>query len=123
MKPTMKNQKIRRKHEIRYHKIKTINKVGNVKYIEHPCFVFLEIDGMYNFVSLTHSEFIEGVIVIKLRKNPNPEDNRDSFYVAEIKVAKKEEFQKIIKHWKLNSEDEMDIRKLYDETKKDDPAA
>ena len=113
-------QNLRRIKEIRFHKIKTITKNGYIKYIEHPCYVFLENDDCYIYVTLTHSDKVEDFLVIKLRKNPNPKDERDSYYVADVRIDSKAEFARMLKGWKLDPLDDEDIRKLLDDlTEKD----
>lgn len=79
----------------------------------HPAYVFLENDNIFIYVTLTHSDDVEGVTLIKLRKNPNPKDKRDSYYVAEIKEDKRNEFSKIKKGWELDESDDRDIRKMF----------
>lgn len=78
MKKKSKNAHLKRKKEFRLRKIN----VGNKK-IKHPAYVFLEMGNVYIFVNLTHSKEIKNKIVLKLKKNPNPKDNADSYYVEE----------------------------------------
>ena len=117
MKRKTKKQTIKKKKEFRYHNIVTFNKRGKKIKIRHPTYVFLEKGNIYVYVSITHSSEIKGTILIKLRKNPNPKDKRESYWVAKIKNDRKDTFGKREKNWKINPQDDEDIRNLK---KKDD---
>lgn len=118
MKKKNKNATIRKKKEFRYHKVKVKNKSGKDIDIKHPCYIFLQIGNIYIYVSLTHSSIINGLILIELRENPNSLDLRKSYWIQEIKADLKSTFTKVLKKWKINKDDDADIRNLFD--KKDD---
>lgn len=113
MKKKSKKQVIRKKKEFRYHNIEITNGNGTITKIRHPSYVFLEKGNIYIYVSITHSDNIENVIVIKLRKNPNPRDKRDSYRISEIKEDTKDRFSKRLKKWVMDLEDDEDIRKEF----------
>lgn len=114
MKKKNKNATIRKKKEFRYHKVKVKNKSGKDIDIKHPCYIFLQIGNIYIYVSLTHSSNINGLILIELRENPNSLDLRKSYWIQEIKADLKSTFTKVLKKWKINKDDDADIRNLFD---------
>ena len=85
MKKKSKKAIIRKKKEFRYHKIPVKSTKGKIHNIRHPVYVFLEKGNIFIYVSITHSDHIDNTIVIQLRNNPNPNDKRESYWVAEIK--------------------------------------
>ena len=87
--------------------------------MRHPVYIIIEKGNVYVYVSLTHSNEIEGKIVIKLKKNPNPDDYRDSYYVLEIHEDTKDKFGSRLQGWVIDPSDDEKIRELY---KKDDSA-
>ena len=122
MKSNRKLKQFKRKKEFRYKDIEVKTKAGKIKHIKHPAFIFLEKEEMYIYVTLTHSKNVPGCIVIKLKKNPNPNDETDSYYVAEIKMDNKIKFGSRILNWKMSTDDEKEIRNFFDKIK-DDSAA
>ena len=117
MKKKSKKAIIRKKKEFRYHKIPVKSKNGKTYEIYHPTYVFLEKGNIYIYVSITHSNHINDKIIIQLRQNPNPKDKRESYWVAKIKNDRKDTFGKREKNWKIDPQDDEDIRNLK---KKDD---
>ena len=86
MKRKSKNQAARKRKEFRYHNIDIVNQNGTITRIRHPSYVFLEKGNIYIYISITHSDNVENAIVIKLRNNPNPNDKRDSYRIAESDI-------------------------------------
>ena len=84
--------KPKRKNEFRYHDLLIKTKTGKKKKIKHPSYVWQERGNVYDYHSITHSSDIEGVELIKLRKNPNPSDKRDSYYDSKSKSDIKSSF-------------------------------
>ena len=113
MKSKSKKQKVRKRKEFRYHNIEIVNDNSAIKKIRHPSYIFLQKGNLYIYVSMTHSNLVKNEIVIKLRKNPNPEDNRESFWIVEIKADTKDKFGKRLVKWVIDIEDDADIRKEY----------
>ena len=113
MKRKTKNQIAKKKKEFRYHNIEIVNENGSITKIRHPSYVFLEKGNIYIYISITHSDNVENAIVIKLRKNPNPQDKRDSYRIAEIKEDTKDRFSKRLKKWVMDCEDDKEIREEY----------
>ena len=113
MKRKAKKRVVRKRKEFRYHNIEVIKGNGTITNIKHPSYVFLEKGNIYIYISITHSDNVENAIVIKLRKNPNPHDNEDSYRIAEIKEDTKDRFGKRLKKWVMDLEDDQDIREEY----------
>ena len=114
MKSKSKNQIVRKRKEFRYHNVEIVNNNGTITRIRHPSYVFLEKGNIYIYISITHSDNVENSIVIKLRKNPNPNDKRESYRIAEIKEDTKDRFNRNLKKWVMDIEDDKDIRKEYE---------
>lgn len=120
MKKKSKHAKYKKKSEFRYHSIAVKN--AKKKTQRHPTYIFLEKGNLYIYVTITHSSKIENYLLIKLRKNPNPKDSTDSYYVAEVKTDTKDTFSANQAKWKIDPIDDKDIRELFNLTKKDDSA-
>lgn len=114
-----KNKRTKTKNEIRYHLVKVKSKAGKILLINHPAFVFMEKDNIYLYVTITHSNKIENLVVIKLSKNPNPNDKKESFWVAEIREDEKKIFGKRHSNWKVAEDDIQSILKFYELYKKE----
>ena len=114
MKKKAKKQIFKRKKEFRYHNVEIVNNNGTTTKIRHPSYVFLEKGNIYIYISITHSDNVENSIVIKLRKNPNPNDKRESYRITEIKEDTKDRFSKRLKKWVMDIEDDKDIREEYE---------
>ena len=117
------NQKPRKKNEFRYHDVVVTKPFKHKsKIIRHPAYVFLEKDDMYVYVPITHSQKVQNLIVIKLRKNPNPNDERNSYVVIDIKEDPKHSFGDKLKGWSIDPEDEKEIREEYKKLDKQNQA-
>lgn len=92
---------IKKKQEFRYHPEIYISRNGRIIYIVHPAFIILEENGNYIYVTITHSKKVKGKVVLKLNSNPNPKDNKEAYWVMEIRCDKKERFGKKRKKWEL----------------------
>ncbi len=110
MKQKLKKAKLKRKSEFRYHKEVVIKKNGKIIKLIHPAYIIFEKGNVFIYVSITHSNNIENMIVIKLRKNPNPNDNQPSYYIDEIKEDRKDKFGSRHKNWIIDIEDDIEIR-------------
>jgi len=113
MKSKSKHATQERKKDFRYTNVEF--KINNsIIKIRHPAYVIIKKGNIYLYVIITHSSEIDGKLVIKLKNNPNPNDIKDSYYIAEIKIDKKDKFGKRIKGWKMNPLDDLEIRKLLE---------
>ena len=113
MKKKNKKPVLRKKKEFRYHNVRIINKSGKQKLLRHPAYVFYEKGNVYIYVSITHSTNVDSVVLIKLRKNPNPKDKRNSFWLVEVKEDTKDRFGRRLLGWNLDERDDLDIRNNY----------
>ena len=113
MKKKSKKQALRKKKEFRYHNVNIMNLDGKTISIKHPTYVFLEKGNLYFYVVITHSNHVKDYLVIELRENSNPNDSKKSYWVAEVKEDTKDRFKKKEKDWKINQDDDNDIRNFY----------
>ena len=113
MKRKSKNQATKKRKEFRFHNIELINVNGVKTKIRHPAYVFLEKGNAYIYISITHSSSVENKIVIKLRKNPNPKDDKDSYWVVDVKEDTKDTFGKRQRGWLMDEKDDEEIREEY----------
>ena len=114
MKQKSKHQMLRRKKEFRFHSVELISDSGKAIRIRHPSYVFLERGNIYIYVTITHSDNIGNGVVVKLRKNPNPNDDRESYRVVGIKEDTKDKFGRREEGWKMDDSDDQDIRDEYE---------
>ena len=115
MKKKNKHVRLKRKNEFRFHKVEVKTKKGTFLRIKHPSYILLESGNVYIYVTLTHSNHVKDHMVIKLRKNPNPNDARDAYRVVEFREDTRDRFGKRMRGWKIDSLDKDDI---FDEYKK-----
>ena len=113
MKSKSKSLTLKKKKDFRYHNIQVLTKKGATKNIRHPTYVFYERGNIYIYMPLTHSKCVPNLVVVKLKKNPNPNDTRDSYLVVDIKEDSKSTFGKRRKKWKMSLLDDIKIRKMY----------
>ena len=113
MKQKSNKQVIKKKSEFRFRKIETINKRGRKRMIRHPTYIFYEKGNLYIYVPLTHSSKVTNRVVIRLRINPNPRDPQLSYRVKEVSEDTKDRFGRRRKGWKMDKQDDLDIREEY----------
>lgn len=118
MKKRNRHAHLKRAHEFRYHSVLTKNRKGKSLKISHPSYVFLEKGNVYIYVTITHSSKVEDHVVIKLRKNPNPLDKKDAYYVVDVKQDTKDRFGRRHDDWRIDPEDDLDIQKLFKNKKR-----
>ena len=109
MKSKSKHAQPKRKKEFRFKSIS----ISKNKKMRHPAYVFLEKGNIYIYVNLTHSNNIDGKVIIKLSKNPDPNDKRDSYFIEEIHEDTKDNFGRRLLGWEMDPIDDQIIRKLY----------
>lgn len=113
MKKRSRNQPLRKKKEFRFHNVDVITSGNQIRKIRHPAYIFFEKGNIFIYVSITHSNNVNNYLVIKLNKNPNPQDKRDSYWVAEIKKDTKDRFSRRQEKWKIDQIDDESIREFY----------
>ena len=111
----IKNLKTRRKNEIRYHSVEVKTRNGEAISINHPAYIFMEQGDIYIYVTITHSNKVNDCLVVKLTKNPNPNDKTMSFWVAEIRKDNKKNFGKRHNNWAISEEDRKVILEFYNQ--------
>ena len=98
----MKHKKqLKKKSEIRLHNVELKNRNNQLINIMHPAYIFLENNQVFIYVTLTHSDKVRELLTIRLKRNPNPNDRKDAYWVAEIRSDKKENFTKIKKKMEI----------------------
>ena len=113
MKKKNKHAQLKRRKEFRFHDVELTTPNGKKKNIAHPAYVFLQHGNVYIYAIITHSNNVQNRVLIKLKKNPNPEDQRDVYVVDEIKQDTKDRFGKKRIGWELDPDDDLLIRSLY----------
>lgn len=95
----VKNQKPTKKDEIRKNKKNS-----------HPAYIYEKVGNRYKYIGLTHSPTTQGVRNIKLEKNPNPNDNRDSYARPKSETGATHEWKKPEATWKLSKQDKEKLK-------------
>jgi len=87
---------------------------------KHPACVKQNKDSTYNALSMTHQSKSFGNQNIKLNKNPNKKDNRDSFVQPRVYIAEESNFKKGYElNWSnLDKKQANRLLKILDKTKK-----
>ena len=116
MNPNDAKKKLKRKSEFRFHSVTIKVKKGKRKINKHPAYVFFQNGNLYIYVQLTHSKRIKGKVLIKMKKNPNPSDNRDSYYIEEVYEDDKSRFGKKKNKWVIDEKDEKKIREYKEKS-------
>ena len=126
MKKKSKKARLKRKKEFRFHVVEVITRKGRKKNVRHPAYVFLEKGNLYIYVIVTHQKRVRDYMVIKLEKNPNPEDTTNAYVVMDVQKDLKSSFSERYSKWSITDKDDQLIRKFFDsveddQKEKDDP--
>ena len=79
----------------------------------HPAYVIRKNGGNYDYIGLTHSPVTDNKKNIRLRKNPNPKDNRISYMRPFFRSGPIKKFsRKRIRGWKFSKRDKKKIRRV-----------
>lgn len=105
-----KSTQLKKRNEFRFKAVNVKTPIGRIKKIKHPAYVFYEKGNLYIYVTITHSSAVNDYLVIKLQKNPNPNDNKDAYVVLDVRTDIKSSFGARHKDWKISSFDEQMIR-------------
>lgn len=109
--------KVKYLNEFRDHKIDTKNKYGQKKKIKHPAYIWQSRGNLFDYHSITHTNAREmnkknpNVKLRELTKNPNPKDNRRSYYDTMSKSDIKSNFGRPHKKWKISESDKAKLHK------------
>lgn len=79
----------------------------------HPAYIYAKIGNKFIYLGITHSAIDSktGELNIKLDKNPNPFDSRNSYIKSKSEMLKENKFAKPYKNWKFS---DSDIQKIED---------
>ena len=78
----------------------------------HPTYIYKKVGDDYYFIGITHSDVTQGAKNIKLDKNPNPNDKRDSYFRHFASKDKTSKFGKKKKGWRLSFKDRLKAKKI-----------
>lgn len=84
----------------------------------HPTYIYKRVGDKYFFIGITHSEITDGVRNIKLDKNPNPLDTKESFVRPFSSEEEIDKFGSKKKKWRLSKGDRKKLRKIKKNHKK-----
>ena len=97
--------KVKRQKEIKK------NEFRKNKVTRHPAYIYARIGNEYKFIGLTHSPITDNVKNIKLEKNPNPHDNKSSYFRPKAEKDKVNKFKKKEIGWFFSKKDKENIDK------------
>lgn len=86
----------------------------------HPTYIYAKVGNDFKYIGMTHSEITKGVRNIKLDKNPDPEDPRDSYMRPSAQKADAGRFGTKLKGWKLAESDKPKVEEIKRKKKKSD---
>ena len=79
----------------------------------HPAYAIRKNGDNYDYIGLTHSPVTDNKKNIRLRKNPNPKDNRVSYMRPFFRSGPIKKFsRKRIRGWKFSKRDKKKIRRV-----------
>ena len=78
----------------------------------HPSYIYKKVGDEYYFIGITHSKITDRSKNIKLDKNPNPIDGRDSYFRPFSTKDNVSKFGKKKKEWKLSFRDRIKAKKI-----------
>ena len=79
----------------------------------HPSYIIRRVGDNYDSIGLTHSPVTDNKKNFRLRKNPNPKDDRVSYVRPFFKSDPIKKFSKrIIRGWKFIKRDKKKIRRI-----------
>lgn len=92
---------------------KKLNEIRRGKKIKnHPAYIYARDGNTYKFIGITHAPITQGVRNIKLLKNPNPNDSRDSYARPFSDQDKIHNFGRRLKGWKIDPADKKTLDKI-----------
>lgn len=104
-KPTEKKENRFQRHFRKFHSKETTG---------HPSYVFDEEGNKYKILGITGSPTTNGVLNVKLKKNPEPNNNDDAFVHTQPSEIKKGVRNKKLKGWKFSEEDKKRVNAIID---------
>ena len=83
----------------------------------HPAYIYEKIGDYYRFIGITHSPITDNIRNIKLDKNPNPNDPKDSYARPTAGIGEIKRFGKKKKGWRLSKEDKKTMKSIVKKSK------
>ena len=80
----------------------------------HPSYVFDEQGKVYKVIGITSSSKTNNVLNIALTKNPEPNNNKQSYINPKVKEIKKGTKNIKLKGWKFSNEDKKKVQIIID---------
>ena len=77
---------------------------------KHPAYTYSNQNEKIQYVSITHSNKMQGVI--PLSKNPNPDENRQSYILPDPYEDNPKNFSRRYKNWKFSEKDKDKVRSV-----------
>jgi hypothetical protein len=90
---------------------------GNVINTGHPTYIYAECGDKLKYIGLTHAEVTEGTRNIKLDKNPNPNDDKDSYIRPKPDKADKSKFGSRLRDWQFDEADKGKVKSVINKDK------
>ena len=84
----------------------------------HPQYVFDETGKTYRVLGITKSSQTNGVLNVKLKVNPEPNNKEQAYIRTKPQEVKKGVQSERLKGWKFSSEDKAAVKKIIENAKK-----
>ena len=78
----------------------------------HPAYIYQKIGDNYVYVGITHSSITNDTKNIRLEKNPNPNDNRNAYFIPKPSKEKISNFGRKYTNWTINDNYKKKIKNL-----------
>lgn len=89
-------------------------KAYNGKFTGHPQYIYDEDGNKYKIIGITSSPKTNGVINIKLEKNPEPNNDKAAYIRPKPDKESKGAFGQRLKGWKFTEADKKKVRTIID---------
>ena len=89
-------------------------KAYNGKFTGHPQYVYDEQGREYKVLGITSSPKTNGVLNVRLERNPEPNNSKDAYVRPKPDKENKGAFGERLKGWKFTENDKKKVRKIID---------
>ena len=89
-------------------------KAYNGKFTGHPQYVYDEQGNEYKVIGITSSPMTNGVLNVKLERNPEPNNMKTAYVRPRPDKENKGAFGNRLKGWKFSENDKMKVRNIID---------
>ena len=93
-------------------------KAYNGKFTGHPQYVYDEQGNEYKVLGITSSSMTNGVLNVKLERNPEPNNTNTAYVRPKPDKESKGAFGHRLKGWKFSENDKKKVRTIIDTHKK-----